>query len=101
MTIKANDLVLIEHPMMMERHVIARAVKDATASTVQVIYYNDRNGWTDEPKRRSVSHVFGALPANTDVAKTSSNLLIAVAEREERIKEARLAYRAEIKGMVA
>ncbi len=86
------DYILIEHPVMMDRFVVAQVVK-MTASFVTVHYYSPRDGWRlDETHRRSIKHITGTLPRDCDPAKISSQLEKDRLEMEQTIKYARLVY---------
>ncbi len=104
MTIRANDVLIIEHPDFMDTYVIGRAVKDATPTTVQIVYYQpemEDNGWTKIPKRRNVSHVCGILPAGRDLMKVRDTLKRWKTMHTEAVEAARAVYRAGIKELVS
>ena len=91
MSIRKDDLLLIEHPMFNDRHVIARAVQDSTKSTVNVVYFSQREGWKDEVHRRTLRHVVGRLRQD-DVQSVLNRIEEARSAMEAKIEAAKRVY---------
>jgi len=92
-SIKEGDLILLEHSVFGDRHQIGRAVKDATSSTVSVVYYHRRDGWLNEPHRRTTRHVVGIVK-DDQVDAVSQRIEDARLEMEALVNAARANYRA-------
>jgi hypothetical protein len=91
--IKEGDVILLEHSTFRDRHQIGRAVKDATSSTVNVVYYHTRDGWLDEPHRRTTRHVVGIIK-DQQVDAVSKRIETARLEMESLAAAARKTYNA-------
>ena len=91
--IKEGDVILLEHSTFRDRHQIGRAVKDATSSTVNVVYYHTRDGWLNEPHRRTIRHVRGVIK-DENVEAVSKRIEAARLEMEGLLSAARATYNA-------
>lgn len=101
---EADDIIIIEHPMMMERHVIAKIIK-VTNSMVEVLYWvNHRKEWGDETKRRKKETVTKILGKSKDFQDRrlqilSDQLSSANNELREKRQKAQIAYYAKVKAL--
>lgn len=96
----SDEIVIIQHPLMYDQYVVAKMI-DHTLKTVSVVYWNNRKDvWMDEPKRRKIDCVIKRLGSVSDeeVKKLSNQLISFAAERDRRIKDARLWYYRNMRG---
>lgn len=92
--------IIIEHPYLYERHVLAREVS-RTAKTITVRYWDARKkAWKDEESRCKLGPIV-PLPDMDDATlqKTSEQLVSFSSELTERQKKARVSYHDKVKAL--
>jgi hypothetical protein len=98
-----GHVVIIEHPVFMERHSVALIVS-ATEKMVMAKYWHPKRGWSEEGARRKTPQVLADLGEKSTLTPEECNKAFERleswrAEATERKKAADRSYHEKIKGM--
>lgn len=100
--LKAGTMLVMEHPVMIERHVVARVYGAPTAKMVRVQYWNRAaRDWNGEHVARQHRAVVAILPEGAEPADVTQQLERAATALTNGLRAARRQYNARIKVIAA
>lgn len=83
---REGEVVLMSHPVMMNRYVLGKLAADPTKKTCMVVYFG-RNGFEgQEPRRRNIDTIKAILHPEADVASIAEAIQKTERQRDEEVK---------------